>query len=141
MACVAFARAIEVFGARFWISCEHILNAKSRRASQRFVEALFEKVREPLNLLLREIRAGRVALRRVTLAQERSNFAAVPITQHDEGPDEVWPVLAASSLGAMTRNAFGNICRLAAIGCGRVDRLLVGRTGSRRRLRQQHYES
>src|SRR5262245_65589037 len=108
MACVASACAIEIFGTRFWISCEHILNAKSRRASQRFVEALFEKVREPLNLLLREIRAGRVGLRRVTLAQERCDFAGVPVTQDEEGVDEVLRVLATYCLCTVVRNAFGD---------------------------------
>jgi hypothetical protein len=68
MARIAPACAIEIFASSFCISHEHILDAECRRASQCFVEPLFEKVRELLNLSLREIRARRVALCRMTFA-------------------------------------------------------------------------
>ena len=66
----------------------------------------------------------------VSALEQRPDFAAVPIAQHDERAHQVRSVLGAARLRSVARDALGAVDRAAAVCRLCVHRRLVGRAGA-----------
>src|SRR5262245_3622109 len=90
-------------------------------------------MRQILKLIRSETGAGFAALRRMSLAQKRSDFVSISVAQDDDGADEVRAGLRPPRLGPMAGDALRNVGGLAAIRRRRIDGLLIARSRTWRR--------
>src|SRR5207249_1098502 len=101
MAHAALPGAVEIRRAGLRVTGENVLHLIERRTSKRVVHPLFQEVREFHGLRWSEAGAWPVALCRMPLAEQRTDFAAHSIVQHDDRSHQVRRIFRPSGFGAM----------------------------------------
>ncbi len=98
---------VEILGSGLRVPGQHVLRLEERRAAERVIDALPQKVGKVDDLIVGQRRCRPAALHLVSALQKGPELVAISIAQDDERARQVRSIVGAARLGAVTIDALG----------------------------------